>query len=827
MESFNRGADPTRQFPVPNQARKPILPQEFLLPAISPLAFPLNAKHAFPVSRKTPRMRPPSLPLLLAVLLAPLTSCGEKPGPSNVKTGQQIYSEHCASCHGDQGQGVDDEYDESLWGSKSVESLARYIHKSMPEDKEDTVVDDEAMAVAHYIYDAFYGPVAHARHSPPRVELLRLTNNQYRQSVSDLLGSFKRSQHLSPDRGLKGRYFNSEKMNKEKKSILERVDPEINFDWGKGIPAPSMKQSGFSIRWSGSLLPAHSGTYEFRVRTRNGALLLLNSFQGDDDKAAFIDAYVSTKNVIQQKTGRMDLLGGRAYPLFLRYFSYQEKLASIQLEWKPPHGAWKVIPNEFLSPHVVDPVTVVDTKFPADDRSLGYERGSDISKEWQEATTYAAIEVANHVLANMQSATPLNREQIKDPEKVRHFCHQVAERAFRRPLTPEQKETFIDSRFESQSDPKIALRHSLLLILTSPRFLYPGLADNPGKPDSYTLASRLALTLWDSLPDQKLREAAAQNKLQKPAQITAQLRRMLQDPRARQKMRGFFHHWLAMDEREDLGKDPTLYPDFDQHVVADLRSSLERFVDEIVWSPASDYRQLLLADYLFLNPRLAKFYQADGARNSTFDRVTFPEGERAGIFTHPYLLSANAYHNNTSPIHRGVFLSQKVLGHLLKPPPEAVAFKNEDFDPSLTMREKVTELTKKESCMQCHRVINPIGFSLERFDAVGRFRTRDNKKPINTVSDYLTDNDQKVRITSARDLANLAVASKIAHRAFITHLVHHLTKQSTEAYGSGHLDSLREKFADSGYNIQSLLVEITSMAATHELDRKTAAASSN
>ena len=450
-------------------------------------------------------MRPTSLPLLLAVLLAPLTSYGEKPGTSNVKRGQQIYSEHCASCHGDQGQGVDDEYDESLWGSKSVESLARYIHKSMPEDKEDTVVDDEAMAVAQYIYDAFYGPVAHARHSPPRVELLRLTNNQYRQSVSDLLGSFKRSQHISPDRGLKGRYFNSEKMNKEKKSIVERVDPEINFDWGKGIPAPSMKQSGFSIRWSGSLLPAHSGTHEFRVRTRNGALLLLNSFRGDDDKATFIDAYVSTKNEIQEKTGRMDLLGGRAYPLFLRYFSYQEKLASIQLEWKPPHGAWEVIPNEFLSPHVADPVTVVDTKFPADDRSLGYERGSDISKEWQEATTYAAIEVVNHVLANMQSATPLNRDQIKDPEKVRHFCHQVAERAFRRPLTPEQKETFIDSRFESQSDPKIALHHSLLLILTSPRFLYPGLADNPGNPDPYTIASRLALTLWDSLPDQELR----------------------------------------------------------------------------------------------------------------------------------------------------------------------------------------------------------------------------------------------------------------------------------------------------------------------------------
>ena len=194
-------------------------------------------------------------------------------------------------------------------------------------------------------------------------------------------------------------------------------------------------------------------------------------------------------------------------------------------------------------------------------------------------------------------------------------------------------------------------------------------------------------------------------------------------------MRGFFHHWLAMDEREDLGKDPKLYPDFNQQIVADLRSSLERFVDDVVWSEGSDYRQLLLADYLYLNPRLADFYKASGPDQSGFVKVSLPKDQRAGIFTHPYLLSANAYHDNTSPIHRGVFLSRKVLGRLLKPPPEAVAFKNEEFDPSLTMREKVAQLTKKTSCMQCHRVINPIGFSLESFDAVGRFRTEDNKKP--------------------------------------------------------------------------------------------------
>ncbi len=727
--------------------------------------------------------------------------------------GEAIYARHCALCHGDEGQGVDEEYDEPLWGNRSLESLARYIHISMPDEDEDAVVDADASAVAQYIYDAFYSPAAQARNNPARVELLRLTNKQYRQSVADLVGSFNWRTKIAPERGLKGRYFNSEKMAKEKKFIVERVDPVIDCDYGSGAPTDKMTQQAFSIRWTGALLAPDSGTYDIRVRTHNGALLHLNAFGGGRDENSFIDAYVSTGNELQEKSRRIYLLGGRAYPLQLQYFSYQEKRSTIHLEWKPPHGVWEPIPNEFLTPHPAAPVTVVQTSFSADDHSLGYERGSSISKAWQEATTYAAIDVVNHVISNLQTIARLKREDLRNADKLRGFCHQFAERAFRRPLTSEQKATFVDARFKKGSNPETAAKHSLLLVLTSPRFLYPGLVDNEGEPDDFTIASRLALALWDSLPDEELRKAAMAGKLRDDGQVEAQARRMLRDPRARTKIREFFHHWLAMDERVDLGKDPKLYPDFDGRIVADLRHSLERFVDEVVWSESSDYRQLLLADYLYLNPRLAAFYEASTPKESSFVKATLPDGKRAGIFTHPYLLAANAYHDNTSPIYRGVFLSRNVLGRLLKPPPEAIVFKSDDFDPTLTMREKVTQLTKKDTCMQCHRIINPVGFSLENYDAVGRFRTKDNKKPVNTVSDYLNARDEKVRVGNALDLARLAVGNEAAHRAFITHLFHHITKQSTDAYGADTLDSLRGQFVDSGYHIQSLLVDITTQTA--------------
>ena len=117
--------------------------------------------------------------------------------------------------------------------------------------------------------------------------------------------------------------------------------------------------------------------------------------------------------------------------------------------------------------------------------------------------------------------------------------------------------------------------------------------------------------------------------------------------------------------------------------------------------------------------------------------------------------------------------------------------------------------------MQCHAVINPIGFSLENFDAVGRFRTEDNRKPVNTVSDYLTGDEQEVRISSARDLARLAIESEAAHEAFLAHLFHHIVKQTPEAYGPHTLESLRGKFAESRYNIRGLIVEIVMRAAMY------------
>ncbi len=337
--------------------------------------------------------------------------------------------------------------------------------------------------------------------------------------------------------------------------------------------------------------------------------------------------------------------------------------------------------------------------------------------------------------------------------------------------------------------------------MCSPEFIYADLTPSDQAPNAHAIAARLALALWDSLPDADLLTAADSGQLQTIDQVENQARRMLSDSRARHKMRGFFDHWLEIEDR-DLSKDEQRFPEFDEQMIADLRSSLELFLEQVVWSPTSDYRQLLSADYLWLNQRLLDMYASfdpavtvdktetpppDVASwlspTQDFQCAAFPGQERAGVLTHPYLLSAFAYHDNTSPIHRGVFLTRNIVGRALKPPPIAVAFKNDEFAPDLTMREKITQLTSDTNCMACHSVINPLGFALENYDAVGRWRTSEGDKPVDTKSLYTTENGETIEVDSARDIAELALSSSSAHRAFVVQLFEHMTKQVPGAYG--------------------------------------------
>jgi hypothetical protein len=807
---------------------------------------------------------------LLGILLIPIPSIA-----GDTRTGEQIYRQRCVKCHGPSGEGSDD-YPNRLAGDKSVTALARFIAKKMPKDSSKKCDAEEAQKVASYIFDAFYSSAAQERNQPPRIELARLTVHQYRNAIADLISSFrtpapspqsgtaadgqKTPNGVGPNNkhGLRGTYFKSFGF-RQGNRVLERIDPKVQFDFGENAPdAKNFETDRFSIHWQGSISATETGRYEFIVRTEHAARLWIN-----DIKTPLIDAWVKSASGDSEHSASIFLLGGRTYPLRLEFAKGKQGVkdskkneakpppvkASIALEWKLPQQAAEAIPARYLSPNQGRELFIVDTPFPPDDRSVGYERGTSISKAWDQATTDAAIEIAGYVVGHLHELagvpdraerhlpSPLsgnddplgqdinggtNRSSSPQPAaegrdaRLRAFCERFAERAFRRPLSDPEKKVFIDDRFRGARDLDTAVKRVVLMVLKSPQFLYREIGSdpssagskNPAKEQGYEVASRLSFGLWDTLPDRELLEAAATGRLATRDQVVHQAERMLSDPRSRAKIRDFLLEWLKVNPPPDLSKPKELFPDFDKLMASDLRTSLELFLDDVVWGESSDWRQLFLADYFYLNGRLAKFYGASLPAEAPFQKVVQPSRSCAGILSHPYLMATFAYASTTSPIHRGVFLSRNVLGVPLRPPPEAFTPLPAELHPELSTRERVALQTKPQQCQTCHEVINPLGFTLENFDAVGRYRDQEKGRPINATGTFETRTGEQVKFAGVRDLANFLASSQDAQDAFIERLFHCLIKQPVRAFGPRTPAELRNFFVKNHYNIRKLMVEI-------------------
>lgn len=756
--------------------------------------------------------------MLSALALAAMALGVVSTASADEKTGEEIYKATCLKCHGAQGEGAG-EQKQPLVGDRSILELTKVISETMPEDKPGTCTGEDAKKVASYIHEAFYSPIAQARIKPPRIALSRLTNRQYQNSMADLIGSFRqRPENWGSENGLKAEYYSGRGFGRNER-VIERVDPVVKFDFGTESPDKEKitEPRQFSIRWEGSLLAPETGEYEFVVKTEHAIRLWVN-----DNRTPLIDAWVKSGNDnVYRET--IFLLAGRPYPIKLEFSKAKQGVddsktkkqppsapASIALEWKMPHRQDEIIPARLLSPVRSPEWFVVKTPFPPDDRSMGYERGNSVSKEWERATTDAAIETVSFITDRAKDFTGTNLDSADAAPKVKEFCIRFAERAFRHPLSDEQKQLVVEKQFSEGKPVTVSMQQSLLLTLKSPFFLYH---DFQNRGDAYDVAARLALTMWDSIPDEQLSKAAASNQLQNHDQVRAQAERMLKDFRTTAKLRNFLVQWVRADQLRELSKDPALYPEFNPAIISDLRSSLDMLLDDVLNSEKADYRQLLLSQEVYLNGRLAKYYGVELPAEAGFEKVKLDNDQRAGVLTHPYLLAAFAYTGTSSPIHRGVFISRSILGRSLRPPPEAVSPLSPDLHADLTTRERVTLQTSANTCMGCHSMINPLGFTLENFDATGRFRKEEKGKSIDAQGSYLTREGQAISFAGPRQIAEFSANSEECHTAFTEQLFHNLVKQPIRAFGLEKSAELRKGFADKEFSIRQLMVQIATSVA--------------
>jgi hypothetical protein len=714
-------------------------------------------------------------------------------------------------------------------GDLPVSELAKLITNTMPDGDPESCTGPDAEAVAAYIHDAFYSPIAQARLRPVRVELSHLTSRQYRESLLDLAQSFTWKGKHDDRRGVTAEYFRGQWADK-KKRVSDRIEPAIEFkliqsglfehdylfpkDKSKDdAPIEKARQQSVCMQWHGGIFAPETGLYEFVVNTNAGFKLWVNG------EAPLIDASVASG---QTKGGRerIRLLGGRVYSLRLEVTRVFEDDVSVSLAWRTPSGIEAPIPTRVLRPDWYPSLLVVDTPLPADDQSTGFARASSVSAGWDEATTHAALEAADKLIASLPDLLKLPELPAEARPKAQAFCSDFALRAFRRPMSEEERARYVDQFFSGEVNWPEATKRSLVATLKSPRFLYPEVGAAGAEPD-WRAASRLALALWDSVPDESLRLLAQKGELNRRDQVEEQARWMARDPRAVAKLHDFFRHWLRVESGELIRRDPEAFPGFDSHVAADLRISLELLLEEAAASEVFDFRQFFLSDEVYVNRRLAGFlWIQPPPEGEAFEKRPYQRDRRTGVVTHPYVVANHAYFRESSPIHRGVFLARHVLGRSLNPPPVAVAPLAPDLHPGLTTRDRVALQTSPNACQYCHVLINDLGFSLEQFDAVGRFRQEELGKPIDPTGGYVTTDGQRADFENARQLAEFLAGCRDVHRAFAVQLFEHVANQPVMAYGERTPDRLVERFEQSGYNVRDLLVEIAvivTMAAPEQI----------
>lgn len=320
----------------------------------------------------------------------------------------------------------------------------------------------------------------------------------------------------------------------------------------------------------------------------------------------------------------------------------------------------------------------------------------------------------------------------------------LARRAYRRAATASDIRTplrfYREARAAEGFDAGIEM--GLRAILVSPEFLFrverdpAGVASGaPYRISDTELATRLSFFLWSSIPDAELLDLAIAGRLRAPGVLEKQVRRMIADPRSKVLATNFAGQWLYLRNLASASPDMRIFPDFDDNLRQSLRLETEMFFDAVMREDRSAL-ELIKSDFTFVNERLARHYGIPNIQGSRFRRIAFPPGSaRGGLLSHGSVLTVTSYATRTSPVIRGKWIMENLLGVAPPAPPPAVpALKdNGNGGRFLTMRERLAQHRDNPACSGCHQLMDPAGFSLENFDAVGRWRAREEAAPIDST----------------------------------------------------------------------------------------------
>jgi hypothetical protein len=392
----------------------------------------------------------------------------------------------------------------------------------------------------------------------------------------------------------------------------------------------------------------------------------------------------------------------------------------------------------------------------------------------------------------------------------------LARRAYRRPVTPHEVNQLagLISTAQKEGDSfEEGLCLSLQAMLVSPHFLFRIEKDSraaqneTARPISqYELASRLSYFLWSSMPDDELLRAADQGLLRKPDVLAAQVRRMLKDPKSSALIENFGGQWLELRKLESVKPDRERFPEFDEYLRMSMRRETELFFEDIARNDRSII-DFIDGDYTFLNERLAKFYRIPGVTGPEFRKASLAgNAQRGGVLTQASVLTVSSYATRTSPVLRGKWILENILNAPPPPPPPDVPNLDEaKVGSTASLRAQLEEHRKNTTCASCHSRMDPLGFGLENYDAIGGWRMQDGKFPID-ASGTLPDGRS---FQGSLELKSIVKADRDAFAECLTEkLLTYALGRGLERYDKPTVKKIAKRIAADNYRFSSLTLEI-------------------
>ncbi len=411
--------------------------------------------------------------------------------------------------------------------------------------------------------------------------------------------------------------------------------------------------------------------------------------------------------------------------------------------------------------------------------------------------------------------TPQSDEEACARELVTRFTT----RAFRRPVEDAEIAELLELRSSVRETSTFAKSIAVVIeaVLQSPDFLYRtewGVVGDDGRrrPSGHEMATRLSFFLWGSIPDDELLAAAESGELLDADGVRAQAERMLEDPRARRVVAHFFDNLLPISALSALERDEERYPEYSAQIGALMRQETQTFLEREIFENDGTWLGALTAEHTYMNAELAAYYGVSGVQGEEFQRVELDTTQRLGILTHAGVVAGTIHSNETNPVTRGSFLVQKMMCQPIPLPTGDIADQVKPPDPGsgATARERYSQHSEDPVCAGCHSLMDPVGFALENYDAIGRWRDREN--------DVLIDARGKVpgmegEVDGPVELVRKIAESPQTQACFAMNWANFAYGRTIGKDEDCLEDHIADTFAASGYDIAQLLVDLTQTEA--------------